>query len=462
MAKKRVMVVDDDKNIRNLIVGILSKFDYDIVQVSNGEAGLKRLEEGGADCVLLDLQLPGMDGIETLKAIKKQYEHLPVIIMTAHGTIEKAVSSMKLGSYDFVEKPFIPGDRLRVTVQKALETTELEVELRNLRSELKNRTEFVNIIGQSGIMQELFKSVEKIIDSDVTVLIQGESGTGKELFARAIHNQCKARNQAPFVAVNCTAIPESLLESELFGHEKGSFTGAAARRLGKFEQANGGTVFLDEIGDMSLATQAKILRVLQEREFERVGGNTLVKVNIRLISASNKSLEEEVRKGGFREDLFYRISVFPIKLPPLRERRSDIPLLVARFIQRYGEREKKKVTGIRPDALKVLSDYHWPGNVRELENAIERAVVIAAAELIRTEDLPPHIVMIGKERFADSIDTSVEMESLPEWIEKLEIDILRKTLLEFEGNIAQAAKKLGIGRATIYRKAKKYHLPISR
>jgi len=440
----------------------LSKFGYDLIQVSNGEACLKRLEEGGADCVLLDLQLPGMDGTETLKAIKKRYEHLPVIIMTAHGTIERAVSSMKLGSYDFVEKPFIPADRLRVTVQKALETTELEVELQNLRSELKNRIEFVNIIGQSGIMQELFRSVEKIIDSDVTVLIQGESGTGKELFARAIHNQCKARNQAPFVAVNCTAIPESLLESELFGHEKGSFTGAAARRIGKFEQANGGTVFLDEIGDMSLATQAKILRVLQEREFERVGGNALVKVNIRLISASNKSLEEEVRKERFREDLFYRISVFPIKLPPLRDRRSDIPLLVTRFVQRYGEREKKQVSGIRPDALKILMEYHWPGNVRELENAIERAVVITGSDMIRTEDLPPHIVMIGNERFADSIDMSGEMDSLPEWIEKLEIDILRKTLLEFEGNIAQAAKKLGIGRATIYRKAKKYNLPISR
>jgi len=321
MQKKRIMVVDDDKNTRRLIEDILTKTNqYEIVQASNGESCLRKLDEDGVDLVLIDLQMPGIDGIETMKRIKEKYSYLPVVIMTAHGTIERAVDSMKLGSYDFLTKPF-PGDRLKVTVKNALEASALETEVKSLRSELKERYQLENIIGQSGVMQEVFRAVEKVVDSDVTVLIQGESGTGKELIARGIHNHCQARRSKPFVAVNCTALPESLLESELFGHEKGAFTGAASRRIGKFEMADGGTVFLDEIGDMSLSTQSKILRVLQEREFERLGGNSLVKVNSRLISATNKNLEEEVWEGRFREDLFYRISVFPIKLPPLRERK---------------------------------------------------------------------------------------------------------------------------------------------
>lgn len=456
MEKKRVMVVDDDKHTRRLIQDILAKTKrYEVIQASNGEACLRKLDEEDVDLVLLDLQMPGIDGIETLKRIKDRYRRPSVVIMTAHGTIERAVASMRLGSYDFLTKPF-PSERLKVTVKNALEASDLETEVQNLRSELKDRYQFENIVGQSGSMQDVFEAVEKIVDSDVTVLIQGESGTGKELFARAIHNQCKARRARPFVAVNCTALPESLLESELFGHEKGAFTGAASRRIGKFELANGGSVFLDEIGDMSLSTQAKILRVLQEREFERLGGNALVKVNIRLISATNQNLEDKVHEGSFRGDLFYRISVFPIKLPSLRERKGDIPLLAAHFLKKYGEREKKRVEGIQSDALKVLLAYHWPGNVRELENAMERAVVIAGSRDICVEDLPPHIVAIGKEGMTDP------QETLPKWIEKLEVEVLRKTLLEFEGNISQAARKLGIGRATIYRKAKKYNLPISR
>ena len=456
MKKKWIMVVDDDRNTRRLIEDILIKTNmYKIVQASNGEACLRKLEEESIDLVLLDLQMPGIDGMETLKRIKELNRHLPVVIMTAHGTIEKAVASMKLGSYDFLTKPFA-GERLKVTVKNALEANALETEVQSLRSELKHRYQFENIVGQSGSMQEVFQAVEKIVDSNVTVLIQGESGTGKELIARAIHNRSKARQRKTFVAVNCTALPESLMESELFGHEKGAFTGAASRRIGKFEQADGGTVFLDEIGEMSISTQAKILRVLQEREFERVGGNQLVKVDIRLISATNKNLEDEVRNGNFREDLFYRISVFPIKLPALRERKDDIPLLATHFSNLYGEREDKKVEGIHPDALKILMGYHWPGNVRELENAIERAVIITGTSEIVEQDLPPHIVTIGKEEITGPGET------LPQWIEKLEIEVLRKTLLEFEGNITQAAKKLGIGRATIYRKAKKYKLPISR
>jgi len=455
MKKSRVLVVDDEKHVRKLVEDILSE-DYSVSQAVSGESCIRKLSDTGADIVLLDLQLQGMDGIGALEKIKTLYPRMPVVIMTGHGTIEKAVSSMKLGAYDFLTKPF-NAERLRITIKNALEASALESEVQTLRSELKNKYELSNIIGQSGVMQEVFRAVEKVVNSEVTVLIQGESGTGKELIARAIHNLCQDRTSNPFVAVNCTALPESLLESELFGHEKGAFTGAASRRIGKFELADNGTVFLDEIGEMSQPIQAKILRVLQEREFERLGGNALVRVNIRLISATNKNLWEMVRKGLFREDLFYRISVFPIRLPPLRDRKSDIPLLCGHFIKRYAAREKKVLKGIHPEALKLLMKYHWPGNVRELENTIERAVVITNGSEIHVEDLQPHIVAIGRGLAIEPSD-----ETLPEWIEKLEIDVLRKTLLEYEGNISKAAKKLGIGRATIYRKARKYNLPISR
>jgi len=316
-------------------------------------------------------------------------------MMTAHGTIERAVNSMKLGAYDFLTKPFAR-DRLLVTVNNALLNSSLRREVDELRTELKGKYSFGNIIGQSGVMQDVFKSLSKVVDSNVTVLIQGESGTGKELIARATHFHSKSRADKPFVAVNCSALPESLLESELFGHEKGSFTGAAGKRIGKFEQADGGTIFLDEIGLMSPATQAKILRILQEREFERVGGNELIKVNVRVISATNKDLEEEMKHGGFREDLYYRLSVFPIKLPPLRERKEDIPLLTAHFIKKYNEQENKSVKDIHPDALELLLNYNWPGNVRELENAVERAVVLASDDNIASRDLPPAVRSIGE------------------------------------------------------------------
>ena len=453
--KYRILVVDDDRNIRLLIKEVLTKTgEFEVVQAANGEACLKKIEEQAFHMILIDWQMPGINGMETLQQIRQRFG-LPVVMMTAHGTVENAVGAMKLGAYDFLAKPFSK-ERLLVTVKNALEANALETEIQNLRSELRDRYQFGNIIGQSGVMQEVFRATEKVVNSDVTVLLQGESGTGKELFARAIHNQSNIRSAKPFVAVNCTALPESLLESELFGHEKGAFTGAAQKRIGKFELANGGTVFLDEIGEMSQAIQAKLLRVLQEREFERLGGNELVKVNIRLISATNKNLEEEVRNGTFREDLYYRISVFPIKLPPLRDRKEDMPLLASEFLKRYSKREGKSITGIDPDALKALMHYHWPGNVRELENVIERAVVIASGEILGPEDMPPHIISIGRE-------TAIEPDgSFTRWVEKVEEETLRKTLLECEGNITKAAKKLGMGRATIYRKLQKYKLPVSR
>ena len=449
-----ILIVDDDKNICKMIEASLRKErKYEIETALSGEACLRILREDIPDLILIDIQMPGIDGIETLQKVKQEDSRIPVIMMTAHGTIERAVQSMKLGAYDFLTKPFAR-DRLLVTVNNALINNSLRKEVDELRSELKSKYTFSNIIGQSGVMQDVFRAVEKVVDSNVTVLIQGESGTGKELIARAIHFHSKNRASKPFVAVNCSALPESLLESELFGHEKGAFTGAAGRRIGKFEQANTGTIFLDEIGLMTQATQSKVLRVLQEREFERVGGNELVKVEIRFISATNKDLEEEMKKDQFREDLFYRISVFPIKLPPLRDRKEDIPLLAAHFLQKYSQQEGKQIDGISADALDLMMAYNWPGNVRELENAIERAVVLSITSEISVKDLPAGVRSLGEKRLYESDNT------LAGWIEKLEEDALRQALLECEGNISRTAKKLGIGRATIYRKAKKYGLPM--
>ncbi len=452
--KYSILVVDDDRNICKMIeINLRKEKEYVVDTANSGEACLKMIRENVPDLILLDIQMPGIDGIETLTRIRNEEPRIPVVMMSAHGTIEKAVKSMKLGAYDFIQKPF-PSDRLLVTVRNALTTSSLKQEIDSLRSELKDRFQFKNIIGQSGVMQEVFRALEKVVNSNVTVLIQGESGTGKELIARAIHYHNPQRSNKPFVAVNCSALPESLLESELFGHEKGAFTGATGKRIGKFEVASGGSIFLDEIGLMTPATQAKMLRILQEREFERVGGNELVKVDVRVISATNRDLEEAVRENEFREDLFYRISVFPIKLPPLRERREDIPLLAAHFIDKFARQENKEVEGIAPDALELLMAYNWPGNVRELENAIERAVVLASTREITPKDLPNTVRAIGEKRIYESDNT------LSSWIEKLEEEALRNALLENGGNISQTAKKLGIGRATIYRKAKKYGLPM--
>ncbi len=452
--KSTVLVVDDDKNICKMIeIQLRKEKIYTIETASNGEACLKSIRESVPDLVLMDIQMPGIDGIETLKRIRDTEPLIPVVMMSAHGTIEKAVESMKLGAYDFITKPFA-SDRLSITVNNAMINSSLKKEVDELKRELKDRYQFKNIIGQSGVMQEVFRAMEKVVNSSVTVVIQGESGTGKELIARAIHYHNKKRSNHSFVAVNCSALPESLLESELFGHEKGSFTGATGRRAGKFEQSDGGTIFLDEIALMTPATQSKVLRVLQEREFERVGGNELIKVDTRVISATNKNLEEAVKKGEFREDLYYRISVFPIKLPALRERKEDIPLLAAHFLNKYAEQESKEIEAISPDALELLMAYHWPGNVRELENTIERGVVLANPPEIAARDLPTSIRSLGEKKIYESDN------KLSSWIEKLEEEALRQALLECEGNISQTAKRLGIGRATIYRKAKKYGLPM--
>jgi DNA-binding NtrC family response regulator len=420
------------------------------------------IEQEMPDVVLLDLRIPGVDGIAVMERIKKFYPHIPIVMMSAHGTIESAVESMKVGAYDFVTKPF-DSNRLKVTVRNALMLRSLSQELERLRSELYQVHDFGSIIGRSGKMQEIYSILEKIVSSsNVTVLIMGESGTGKELVAREIHLRNSARAQKTFVAVNCAALPESLLESELFGHEKGAFTGATDRRIGKFEQANGGTIFLDEIGEMSAATQAKLIRVLQEREFTRIGGTENVRVDVRVVSATNRNLEEAVKNGTFREDLYYRLSVFPVLLPALRDRKDDIPLLAAHFLEKFKKRERKApLTSIAQDALEVLLNYHWPGNVRELENTIERAVVLASGTEITMNDLPQAIKTLGLNKLQVNRENYIDMNgTLDEIIERVEEKVMKKVFADCDGNVSEVARRLNIGRATIYRKAEKYNLPI--
>ncbi|MCB0833116.1 MAG: sigma-54-dependent Fis family transcriptional regulator [Bacteroidetes bacterium] len=460
--KKIVLVVDDDKNILRLIQAYLEKDEYKIYNATDGNECFDILEEVMPDVVLLDLRIPGMDGLAVMERIKKFYPELPIVMMSAHGTIEAAVDSMKIGAYDFVTKPF-ESNRLKLSVRNAIIIRSLSQELQRLKNELYPTRDFGSIIGRTGKMQEIYKNLDKITASaSVTVLIMGESGTGKELVAREIHNRTPSRAKKTFVAVNCAALPESLLESELFGHEKGAFTGATDRRVGKFEQANGGTIFLDEIGEMTPATQAKLIRVLQEREFSRIGGNDLIKVDVRLVSATNKNLEEAVKAGTFREDLYYRLSVFPIIMPTLRDRKEDLPLLAAHFMEVFKKREKKDVLqSISREALDVLFKYDWPGNVRELQNTLERAVVVASGSEIQLDDLPQMIKSMGVDKPHRTGESYVDLTgTMEEVIERVEERVMRKAFAEYDGNVSEVARRLNIGRATIYRKAEKYRLPI--
>lgn len=460
--KKKILVVDDDKNILRLIKIHLEKEDYQIYQATDGNECFEILEGELPDVVLLDLRIPGMDGMEVMERIKKFYRNIPIVMMSAHGTIETAVEAMKIGAYDFVTKPF-DSNRLKVTIRNALMVRSLFDELERLKMELYQAHDFGSIIGRSGKMQEIYRALDKVTaSSNVTVLIMGESGTGKELVAREIHQRTPGRMNKSFVAVNCAALPESLLESELFGHEKGAFTGATERRIGKFELANGGTIFLDEIGEMSPATQAKLIRVVQEREFMRIGGNDMIRVDVRIVSATNRNLEEAVKSGTFREDLYYRLSVFPVVMPSLRDRKEDIPILVAHFLEKFTKREKKAtVTGIARDALEVLMNYHWPGNVRELENTLERAVVLASGQEIVLDDLPQTIRTLGMTKLSAGQEGYVDLSgTLDEIVERVEEKVIRKTFTECEGNISEVARRLNVGRATLYRKAEKFQLPI--
>jgi len=378
-------VVDDEENIRALIRQILEREGFQVETASDGPSALKKATGEEFDLILLDVRIPQLDGMSVLREIRAADPDAVVMIVTGYGSIEQALEAVRLGAYDYVPKPF-KRDELLLRIRRALDYHALQEENRKLHEELRQTFKFEGIIGTSPKMQEALRIAAAVAPTDATVLIYGETGTGKEILARSIHYQSH-RAQGPFVAINCGAIPETLLETELFGHEKGAFTGAHTSRIGKFEAADGGTVFLDEVGDMSQAMQVKLLRVLQEKTIERVGSSRPIKVNVRVIAATNRDLRAAIREGSFREDLFYRLSVVPIHLPPLRERPEDIPILAQHFLERFNERYRKRIRGFTPQAIRKLRRHLWPGNVRELEYAIERAVILAQGEEITAQDL---------------------------------------------------------------------------
>jgi len=386
-----LLIVDDEKNYLLVLEDLLSEAGYQVLTADSGSKGLELALSSDLDVLITDMKMPGLDGMTLLERVHVEKPDLPVIMMTAFGSVEKAVEAMRKGAFDYILKPF-KNEELKLTIQKAYEHHQLLRRNRYLTQELQHRYQFSNIIGKSAPMQRVYELVEKVAPAKATVLITGESGTGKELIARAIHFN-SPRRDLPFITVNCGALPETLLESELFGHEKGSFSGAISQRKGRFELAHEGTLFLDEISEMSPPLQVKLLRVLQEMEFERVGGSLTLKVDVRVVAASNRNLKEEVAAGRFRSDLFYRLNVVHVLLPPLRERTDDIPLLVNHFLVKYGTGTGHAKISLEPEALRCLMDYHWPGNVRELENAIERAVILASGHRIQARDLPAEIAL---------------------------------------------------------------------
>jgi DNA-binding NtrC family response regulator len=453
--EKLIFIVDDEQAISKLLsYWVKDRWKYNAETFSNGEDVLRNMNKK-PDLVLLDIMLPGVNGIETLKRIKQIDENIPVIMLSAQGSIEVAVDSLRYGAYDYFTKP-IDQQKLELSIKNAIKSYDLTKELQNLRENVKQEYSFDNIISADGRMQDVFKLVSKVLTNDITVLIYGESGTGKELIARAIHYN-GIRKDKPFVVVNCASIPRELLESELFGHEKGSFTGAHQRKLGKFELARGGTIFLDEVGELEMLLQAKLLRVIQQKEFERVGGTELIKTDVRIISATNRDLKHAVENKEFREDLFYRLNSFPIFVPPLRSRRGDILILAEHFIKKFSEKLGKEIKGFSKRALKIFYEYNWPGNVREVENTIERCIIITESDMIDVDDLPSHL------RTAEN-SNSVEVTSplfgdetiIP--FEKLKEEAIRHALKVTGGNIVEAAKKLKLGRATIYRLMDKYQI----
>jgi DNA-binding NtrC family response regulator len=394
----KILIADDEPNIRRVLEAVFTRDGHQVITAENGRKAMDVLSTTpDVDVLISDLIMPDMNGVELLEAARQINPGISVLMITAHGTIKSAVDAMRLGAFDYITKPF-DMDEIKIVVKKAMERKSLVDENKDLRQQLKTKYRFDNIVGNSPKMQEVFKLVERVADSRASVLVRGESGTGKELIARALHyNSSRAQN--PFVAVACVALSEQLLESELFGHEKGSFTGAVGQKPGRFEMAHTGTLFLDEIGDIPGNVQMKLLRVLQEREFERVGGLKTVKVDVRLVTATNQNLEKEVAEGNFREDLYYRLQVVQIFLPPLRERKEDIPLLAEHFIEKYNRENNKKVKFVGPEALEMMIKYRWPGNVRELENVMERAIVLAesSASLITPDLLPMSVQMYKPE-----------------------------------------------------------------
>ncbi|MCI0597065.1 MAG: sigma-54 dependent transcriptional regulator, partial [candidate division Zixibacteria bacterium] len=384
-----LLIVDDEKLVRDFLSETLKQAGHSVHLAENGEAALAEIADREFDLIFTDVKMPQLSGIELLKAVRQSSPFTSVVVITAYGTVADAVEAMKLGAFDYLPKPFTP-EHIEVTAKKALEYRRLLLENRRLKKELAGK--FENVIGRTPAMKKMFDLVESVAPSRATVLIVGESGTGKELIARAIHH-LSPRKDSAFVRTNCAALPEGLIESELFGHEKGAFTGALRQTRGRFEMADGGTLLLDEISEIPLGLQAKLLRVLQEREFERVGSGYTLKVDVRVVATTNRNLDDEVKKGRFREDLYYRLNVVKVEMPPLRDRRDDIPLLAAHFMQKYAAENGKKIDGLAPKALSLLTDYPWPGNVRELVNFIERAVVVAQSNILLPSDFPRELIL---------------------------------------------------------------------
>jgi DNA-binding NtrC family response regulator len=443
----RILIVEDEAKMRRLLELNLGEDGFTTVSAGDAETGLKLLHENSVDLVITDLKLPGMDGLEFLQAIKRQNAALPVVVMTAFGSVETAVEAMKAGASDYVLKPFSLTE-MRMVIHKELDVRKLREENRSLREALGKRFAHPNVVARSPKMQEVLSTVERVAPTNSTVLLGGESGVGKDLIARAIHEKSR-RASGPFVKINSTAIPENLLESELFGFERGAFTGAVASKPGKFELADKGTLFLDEIGDVPPATQVKLLRVLQEREFERLGGTRTVKVDVRLIAATNRDLRQALEQGTFREDLYYRLNVVPIDIAPLRERKEDIPDLANLFISLFRSDSGKPVEGISREAMQILVNYHWPGNVRELQNIVERACALAKGKVLEAADI--HLD-VRPAKAANGIDNFLPAGMT---LEKWEDEMIQEALRRANGNKSQAARLLGLSRNALrYRLSK--------
>jgi DNA-binding NtrC family response regulator len=457
----RVLIVDDDEKLRRSLADLLVGDGYHVLAVEDGYAAIEAVRDGDWGIVLLDLKLPGLDGFEVLKKIKEMNKGTEVIMITGYSTVENAVAAMKAGAADYVVKPFAP-DEIRIRLQSILEKRAIAAENIYLRRELEERHRFDNIIGKCDTMQEIFRLIEKVAPTDSTILIRGQSGTGKELIARAIH-QHSLRKDKKFIAVDCGALPETLLESELFGHVKGSFTGAVVAKIGLLEVANGGTFFLDEVGDLSPGIQSKLLRVLQEKEFRQVGGVKSIKVDVRLVAATNQDLELMIKQGKFREDLFYRINIVPIRLPPLRERREDIPLLVDHFLAVYNDRRNKNIKGFSSESLALFMEYEWPGNVRELENIIDRMVIMSDSESIDVEHVPIHIVGNRVCFNITAARTGVELKEMKkrmriQAVENVEKAFLIEALKRNQWNVSKAARDVGMQRQNFQAMMRKHSI----
>jgi nitrogen regulation protein NR(I) len=466
-AKEQILVVDDEANLRRVLSAQLARDGYEVHTAEDGERALAFLKEHHIDLVISDLRMPRMNGMDLLRAALREDPTLPIVILTAHGTVDTAVEALKTGAFDYITKPF-DQDEVRLVVDKALRTRALASQHASLQSSLSAPSSArFGIIGSSNEIEELYALIDRVADTPTTVLVSGESGTGKELVARALH-ESSSRTSGPFIKVNCAAIPKGLIESELFGYERGAFTGAVGSKPGRFELAHEGTLFLDEIGEIPLEMQVKLLRVLQESEFERVGGVRTIQIDVRLVAATNRDLKRAIGDGSFREDLYYRLNVVPIALPPLRDRAGDVTELVSFFVDKFNRRLKKSVSGVEPAAIERLSHYRWPGNVRELENIIERAVLFTDKSTIGLADLPPEVLggqghaaagpASGQDEEGEAISSGGLKEQVKAATTRLERDLIQRALEQTRGNVTHAARLLKISRKGLQLKMKELDL----